>query len=295
MPNLRSLCMVTTSLVLGALGTSCGTSDTTVSPERWVLTMADEFDGEDGAPPSPELWNIETGYGFEDSGWGNDEWQLYTDSTDNLRQEGGNLVIAALCDADPCGKRDGTITSGRITTQKLFEQKYGRFEARMRLPEGTGFWPAFWMLGANIDEVPWPGCGEIDIMEYYGIRPARVEASVHGPGYSGANSISNELDLPEGETFADDFHTFAVEWDPSRLTFSVDGQVDENGVVVGGEVYSIVRSGNVTGLDGEWVFNNAFFVIFNLAVEPSRAGAVDGAAFPAEVLVDYVRIFERPQ
>jgi beta-glucanase (GH16 family) len=280
-------------LVVAALGASCGSSDEEVSPKRWTLVMADEFDGEDGTPPSPDLWNIETGYGFEDSGWGNDEWQLYTDSTDNVRQEGGNLVVAALCDADPCGKRDGSITSARIMTQTLFEQKYGRFEARIKMPKGTGFWPAFWMLGANIDEVPWPGCGEIDIMEYYGNRPATVEASVHGPGYFAADPITNGLDLPEGEAFADDFHVFAVEWDPGRLTFSVDGQV-QDGVVVGGEVYHIVRSADASPL-GDWVFNNEFFVILNLAIDQGRAGAVNVEAFPGELLVDYVRVFERTQ
>jgi beta-glucanase (GH16 family) len=185
-------------------------------------------------------------------------------------------VITARCSADPCGKRDGSITSARITTQKLFEQKYGRFEARIRLPEGAGLWPAFWMIGANVEEVSWPASGEIDIMENVGREPERVFATVHGPGYSAGNSISNELDLPEGETFADDFHIFAVEWDPARITFSVDGQV-QDGVVVGGEVFNIVRSANVSYL-GEWVFNNEFFVILNLAVGGTLGGSVDDTA-----------------
>jgi beta-glucanase (GH16 family) len=128
-------------------------------------------------------------------------------------------------------------------------------------------------------------------MENVGREPERVFATVHGPGYSAGNSISNELDLPEGETFADDFHIFAVEWDPARITFSVDGQV-QDGVVVGGEVFNIVRSANVSYL-GEWVFNNEFFVILNLAVGGTLGGSVDDTAFPAEVLVDYVRFYER--
>ncbi len=288
----RTLSTCAIGLVVGMLGSSCGTSnDESVSPERWVLTLADEFDGEDGTPPSADLWEPETGYG--DNGWGNDEWQLYTDSTENLRQEGGNLVITALCDAETCGKRDGTITSARIKTKDLFEQEYGRFEARIKMPGGTGFWPAYWMLGGNIDEVPWPGCGEVDIMEYYGRNPDRVEASLHGPGYFGASPISNGFDLPEGEAFPDDFHIFAVEWDPARMTFSVDGQVDENGVVVGGEVYHTVRTADVSAQEGEWVFRNAFFLLMNLAIEPNRAGPVNAEAFPAELLVDYVRVFER--
>lgn len=281
-------------LVVGVLIAGCGSSNEVAAPERWVLTMADEFDGEDGTLPSAELWEIETGYGPEDipEGWGNDEWQLYTDSTENVRVEGGNLVISAQCSADSCGKRDGTITSARIKTKELFEQEYGRFEARIKLPGGRALWPAFWMLGANIDEVPWPGCGEVDIMEHYGIRPGRVEGSAHGPGYSGGNAITNWVDLPEGKAFADDFHVFAVEWDPARLTFWVDAQVD-SGVVVGGEVYHTVTSASAAGRDGDWVFRNEFFLLLNLAIEPNRAGAVDEEVFPADMLIDYVRVYER--
>ena len=294
------------ALLLGALAVSCGSSndnENEASPQRWVLTMADEFDGEDGSAPDDELWEIETGYGFDNSGWGNDEWQLYTDSRDNVRverkrtedgslEDDGYLAISALCSGERCGKRDDTITSARIKTQRLFEQKYGRFEARIKLPRGLSLWPAFWMLGANIEEVPWPGCGEIDIMEHYGNRPTRAEASLHGPGYFGADPISNHVDLPEGEVFADDFHVFAVEWDPSRLTFWIDGQV-ENGVVVGGEAYHTVSAAAVASRGGDWVFRNTFFLLLNLAVEPNRAGSVDKSVFPADMLVDWVRVYER--
>ena len=301
----RNFFLFSIASAMAALSISCGSSSSSepnVSPERWVLTMADEFDGEDGSSPSSELWEMETGYGFD--GWGNDEWQLYTNSTDNVRverkraedgslEDDGYLVITAQCDAEICGKRDDTITSGRIKTQRLFEQKYGRFEARIQLPEGAGYWPAFWMLGANIEEVPWPGCGEIDIMENVGRRPEQVFGTVHGPGYSAGESIGNEFDLPEGETFADDFHVFAVEWDPSRISFSVDGEV-QNGVVVGGEVYNIITSSRISN-EGEWVFNNEFFLLLNLAVGGTVGGSVGDGIFPGEVLVDYVRVYERNQ
>jgi RNA polymerase subunit RPABC4/transcription elongation factor Spt4 len=628
--------LITITVAVGALTTSCGSSDEIVSPpERWVLTMADEFDS--GAAPSPALWTIETGYGPDDDGWGNDEWQLYTDSRENVRVEGGNLVISAQSEclrvelatnggfetgnldgwtlscesnnvtcaatmdeartgdwsgnvvvADPstsalikqegigvgivlpntevtvqfallgsdiergkvvaeflsevdggdpskteilgggplvptdqwvrhsytvttgddvsggvtlqlktecgavengaggngggaggaggagvtikpaCGKRDDSITSARIKTKVYdcdggmggvggtggvgddrkcgFEQKNGRFEARIKLPEGQGLWPAFWMLGANIDEVPWPGCGEIDVMEDFGREPGVVSGALHGPGYSGEESISRIFSLPDatfdatteqaktgdwsgnvvapgpstspviqqanmgagvvapnsevaisfalrgestGEsgavfaelfsevsgggtskseiirvgplvptdqwvpysytvttgddvsggltlelkaacdavascavnayfddvtittgavelvanggfetgntdgwtffdnsgTFADAFHVFAVEWDPGRITFSVDSQV-----------YRIVTSSEVSAR-GDWVFDHDFFVLLNLAVggNPVPEPDLSGAIFPAEMLVDYVRIFERPQ
>lgn len=283
MSEIRSLYVSSVCLLVGALGTSCGSSDKVVgAPEAWVLTMADEFDS--GTSPSPELWNIETGYGPEDiiPGWGNDEWQLYTDLPDNVRVEGGNLVISAQCPDRPCGKRDGSITSARIKTQGLFEQEHGRFEARIKLPEGAGLWPAFWMLGANIDVVPWPGCGEIDIMEYQGQRPNRMFGSLHGPGYSAGQALGGDLILPGDETFADDFHVFAIEWDPGRIAYSVDGQI-----------YNTISSAEVSGR-GTWVFNNEFFMLLNLAVGGTVGGPVGpNTVFPAEMLVDYVRIFER--
>ena len=269
-------------LALGPLDTGCDSSDKVVSPpEQWVLTMADEFDS--GASPSAELWTIETGYGDPDAGWGNDEWQLYTNSPENVRVEDGNLVITAQCPVKPCGKRDGSITSARIQTKNLFEQERGRFEARIKLPTGQGLWPAFWMLGANIDEVPWPGCGEIDVMEYVGQTPERVFGTLHGPGYSGGASIGADFDLSGGETFADDFHVFAVEWDPGRITWLVDE-----------EVYNIIRSAEVVAR-GDWVFNNEFFMLLNLAVGGTVGGQVDDTVFPAVMLVDYVRVFERAQ
>ena len=266
---------------VGPLHTGCDSSDNVVNPpEQWVLTMADEFDS--GTSPSAELWTIETGYG-NPPGWGNNESQEYTTSPENVRVEGGNLVITAQCPVKPCGERDGSITSARITTQNLFQQERGRFEARIKLPKGQGLWPAFWMLGANIDEVPWPGCGEIDIMEYQGQRPERVFGSLHGPGYSGGQAISRDFELPGGETFADNFHVLAVEWDPGRIAWSVDD-----------EVYGVVTSATVAPR-GDWVFNNEFFVILNLAVGGNIGGRVDDTVFPAEMLVDYVRIFERAQ
>jgi hypothetical protein len=216
MLNLRSLCFATISVAVGALGTSCGSSDKVVSPpERWVLTMSDEFNSVPVTSPSAQLWTIETGYGPDDDGWGNDEWQLYTTSPDNVRVERCNLVISAQCTAEQCDrpehKRDGSITSARIKTKVRicddgltecgFDQEHGRFEARIKLPEGAGLWPAFWMLGANIDEVPWPGCGEIDIMENVGREPERVFGSLHGPGYSGGEAISRGFQLPADRTF----------------------------------------------------------------------------------------------
>lgn len=280
-PKITTLYSLAVLVAVGPLDAGCGSSDKVVEPpERWVLTMSDEFDS--GTSPSAELWTIETGYGPNNEGWGNNEWQQYTTSPDNVRIEGGNLVISALCPNTPCGLRDGSITSARIKTEGKAEQKYGRFEARIKLPEGQGLWPAFWMLGADFSEVGWPDCGEIDVMEFFGQEPEVASHALHGPGYFGAAPIKTAFRLPDGETFADDFHVFAVEWDPGRITFSVDSQV-----------YRIVSSAEVIAR-GNWVFDHEFFVLLNLAVGGAAQSPSD-TVFPAEMLVDYVRIFERPQ
>lgn len=276
MLKMRSLYWVTLSLMVGALDNGCGSSNEVVSPpEPWVLTISDEFDGEAGTPPDSSIWTYDTG----GDGFGNNQLEFNTDRVENVSLDGeGNLRIRALEESF----MGNDYTSGRIKTQGLFEQEHGRFEARIKLPEGAGLWPAFWMLGSNFDEVGWPDCGEIDIMEYLGREPDRVFGTLHGPGYSAIDSISNDVRLQGGETFADDFHVFAIEWDPGRITFSVDGQV-----------YHTVRSADVRA-KGDWVFNNEFFLLLNLAVGGTLGGPVGpDTVFPADMLIDYVRIFER--
>jgi len=284
--KINTFCAFAFILANGPLETGCGSSDEIVSPPaRWVLTMSDEFDGAEGTPPDATMWTYDVG----GDGWGNGQLEFNTDRVENVSLDGqGHLQIVALEES----YMGNDYTSGRIKTQVFvcddddkkcgFDQKYGRFEARIQLPEGQGLWPAFWMLGANVDEVPWPGCGEIDVMEYQGQRPKRVFGTLHGPGYSGGESISGDFELDGDETFADDFHVFAVDWDPGRIVFSVDG-----------EVYHSVNSSSVPG---DWVFDHEFFVILNLAVGGTLGGPVGpDTVFPAKILIDYVRIFERPQ
>jgi len=284
--KINTFCAFAFILANGPLETGCGSSDEIVSPPaRWVLTMSDDFDGAEGTPPDATMWTYDVG----GDGWGNGQLEFNTDRVENVSLDGqGHLQIVALEES----YMGNDYTSGRIKTQVFvcddddkkcgFDQKYGRFEARIQLPEGQGLWPAFWMLGANVDEVPWPGCGEIDVMEYQGQRPKRVFGTLHGPGYSGGESISGDFELDGDETFADDFHVFAVDWDPGRIVFSVDG-----------EVYHSVNSSSVPG---DWVFDHEFFVILNLAVGGTFGGPVGpDTVFPAKILIDYVRIFERPQ
>lgn len=262
-------------LVIGTMAAGCGSSEVVSPPDQWVLTMSDEFDGDEGTSPDSSMWTYDIG----GDGWGNQQLEFNTDRVENVSLDGeGHLRITAREEF----YEGNDYTSARIKTQGLFEQKYGRFEARIKLPLGAGLWPAFWLLGANVDEVPWPGCGEMDVMEFRGQNPGVMFGSLHGPGYSAGESISTELSLPGGETFPDDFYVFAMDWDPGRITFSVDD-----------EVYQIVRTQDIPP-GGTWVFDHEFFIIMNVAVGGTLGGPVgEDTEFPATMLVDYVRIYER--
>src|SRR5262249_38316169 len=140
-------------------------------------------------------------------------------------------------------------TSARLLTKGKFEQRYGRFEARIKLPSGQGIWPAFWMLGNDLDTARWPTCGEIDIMENVGLEPAINHGSLHGPGYSAGNSLSGIYTLPKGQSFSDDFHVFAMEWEPNAIRFYVDGNL------------YMTRSPTDTPSGSRWVFDHPFFML----------------------------------
>jgi len=253
--------------------TSCDTDETQTVVNFTKLVMSDEFDTE-GAP-SAALWNYDIGRGPGDDGWGNQELQYYTNRKENVKVENGFLLITAQEESF----EGAAYTSARLTTKGKIEQAYGRFEARMRLPYGQGFWPAFWMLGADIDTNPWPACGEIDIMENAGSRPTEVSGAVHGPGYSGAVPILKKYNL-ENDRFDTGFHIFGIEWGPEYINYYVDDVL-----------YNQITPDDVTG---EWVFDNGpFFIIINLAV----GGLFDGppnqeTVFPQTMVVDYVRIYQ---
>ncbi len=172
-------------------------------------------------------------------------------------------------------------TSGRINTSGKFEHAYGRFEARIRLPIGQGIWPAFWLLGADFAEVGWPACGEIDIMEYRGQEPKHRARQPARPGLLGRPAPSPaRFQLPGADGFNEDFHIFAVEWEPERITWIVDEE----------------RFLTVTPRDlpssGRWVFDHPFFIILNVAVGGNFVGPPDASTtFPQTMLVDCVRVY----
>jgi beta-glucanase (GH16 family) len=244
---------------------------------------SDEFDAPAGTRPDPAKWNYELGDGTGASvpGWGNQELELYTDRAENAATDGNsNLVITARkadggarCYYGPC-----QYTSARLLTRGTFEATYGRIEARLRVPRGAGLWPAFWMLGSNIDRVGWPDSGEIDVMEYVGRLPNRVFGTMHGPGYSGDHGFGSTLDLPS--PVADDFHTWAIEWSEDHIAWFIDGQR-----------YHEATPASVA--PSAWAFNHPFYLLLNVAVGGQFGGPVGAdTTFPQSMTVDYVRVYE---
>jgi beta-glucanase (GH16 family) len=252
----------------GRGGGTMGADDGIGANKGWTLAWSDEFDSR-GIDPAN--WNFDSGAG----GWGNREFQFYTDRPENARIEDGCLVIEARVE-----KYQGSYyTSARLKTKGLRGFRYGRIEARIKVPAGKGLWPAFWMLGEDIDAKGWPACGEIDVMEYIGREPNLVLGTLHGPGYSGDRGLSKRLLLES--PVAQDFHVFAVEWDESGIAWFCDGV----------EYSRIARGGQGSN---EWVFDGPFFIILNLAVGGNLPGpiAID-TPFPARCSVDYVRVYRR--
>ena len=256
--------------------------------QNWTLVWSDEFNASAGTYPDSTKWTYDLG----NSGFGNPEVENYcapgsntapcVASQPNAYQDGnGNLVIQARRDSS------GNWTSARLKTQGLYQFQYGRVEARMKLPVGDGFWPAFWMLGANINSVSWPQCGEQDIMEWVqSYTPTTTSSTTHGPGYSGANGIGARYTFPNGGRIDDgNYHIYGVLWSPNLLQYYRD---DPSNIFLT-LTPSTIPSGT------QWVYNNPFFILLNFAVGSAGfPGPTDGTT-PAtgNVLVDYVRVYQQ--
>lgn len=275
--NAKVLKIITSScLIVVVIGlTSCSTDETQKVINHYTnLVLEDEFDL-NGAPNSA-LWTYDIGNGAEQGipGWGNNELQYYTDRPENVKVENGMLHITAQRES----YMGANFTSARIKTQGLFENAYGRYEARIQLPWGSGIWPAFWLLGNNCEQVVWPQCGEIDIMEYRGQEPIKVHGSVHGPGYSAGNAITKSYSLTN-DRFDTGFHIFGIEWGPNFINFYVDDVL-----------YNQITPDDVSG---DWVFDHPFYIILNVAVGGSFVGPPNNETqFPQTMLVDYIRVYE---
>jgi beta-glucanase (GH16 family) len=254
---------------------------------NWTLVWSDEFNGAAGSAPSSSVWT------FKDKGSNaNDELQVYcapTDndapcstSTPNIFEDGnGNLVIRAIRTAD------GSWTSGRMSTSHTEMPQYGRIEARIKITPGDGLWPAFWMRGSDLlSGTPWPACGEVDIMEWVPqFKPTTTSGTDHGPGYSGCCGMENaKFTFPDGGRIDDaGYHTYGVIWSENKLQLYRDDPA---------RPFYTLTSADIP-VDKQWVFNQPFFLILNLAVGGKwPAPGVDASTpNPADVLVDYVRVY----
>ena len=261
------------------------TSFTSLLSGNVRLVWSDEFEREKGTPPDPSKWEHERG----GEGWGNRELQYYTDQPENASLDGNScLVLTARkvteieqenrrCWYGPC-----RFTSARLFTYRKFSFTYGLVEARIKLPFGQGIWPAFWMLGENFGEVGWPACGEIDIMENIGKEPSIVHGTVHGPGYSGGNGIGGFHVLPEGQMLKDDFHIFAVDWQPGIIRWYMDNQ----------PYFELSQDQIPKG--APWPFDHPFLFLLNVAIGGEWPGAPDDTTiFPQRMLIDFVRVYQR--
>jgi beta-glucanase (GH16 family) len=254
------------------------------------LLWSEEFNGKKGVRPSSKVWAAEIGGG----GWGNSERQYYTDKAANASMDGsGKLVITAQRISNEYTEQVGTVpgtedilnrcsecqfTSARLKTARKVGFMYGRMEARIKMPQGVGTWPAFWMLGGDLlDGVPWPECGEIDIMEFRGDIPDRSTSALHGPTTPQGSGLGAAF--LSYAPLSDGYHTYAIEWKKNSITFIVDGRVTGT--------YSAAD----TGKRG-WVYNQEFFLILNLAMGGTYAGEyIDPALNQAQLYVDYIRYY----
>ena len=236
---------------------------------NWQLVWSDDFNGTAGQLPDASKWTYDIGTGQD--GWGNSELQYYTNDPANVSLDGdGNLVITAI-------RSGNSFTSARIKTEGLFAQKYGRFETRLKTPYGPGLWPAFWMLGENIETVGWPQCGEIDIMELRGQEPHMIHGTIHGPGYSGGNPVTKSYTLINSR-FDIAYHIYAIEWDENKIDFFVNDYL-----------YQRIKRSDVPG---EWVYDQPFFIILNVAVGGNYVGfPTTQTPFPQKMIIDYVRVY----
>ena len=308
--RITTLFFTTFALVSMISFTSCDTNETQTVATFSNLTMSDDFDVE-GAPNS-DIWSFETGTGID--GWGNNELQYYTDRPENVTVQNGLLVITALKEE----YNGASYTSARLLTKGKFKQAYGRFEARIKVPGGSGLWPAFWLLGENFDVDGWPQCGEIDIMEYRRLEPTKVSGSIHGPGYSGETDpqgqVTKSYDLGN-DRYDAGFHVFGIEWGPEYINYYIDdvlyNQITPSDIEVtpADVVYNLndaveaveateespaVEAVEATDVTGDWVFNKPFYIIINLAVGGNFPGNPDDdETFPQNMLVDYVRVYNQ--
>lgn len=225
------------------------------------LVWSEEF-SVNGAP-DPAKWGYDLGAG----GWGNDEVQHYTNRIQNAEVSNGTLKIHAIRES----YNGAPFTSARLLSKDKFDFKYGKVEVRAKVPAGVGTWAAAWMLGSNINTTPWPGCGEIDIMEHLGREENKVYGTLHYPGRSGGNADGNTRVITGATS---DFHVYSLDWTASHIKIYVDNLL----------IHSVANNANIP-------FNHNFFIILNLAMGGNFGGAVAPSVNGGTLEVDYVRVY----
>jgi beta-glucanase (GH16 family) len=272
---------------------------------KWELVWQDEFDGKE---IDRTKWDFDLGNGFFDydlnqwfGGWGNNELQYYTREPENAFVKDGHLHIRAVKEAaHGCGFTSARLKSRKRDGSPLFNKVYGKFEWRAKLPLGRGLWPALWLLPQGDAYGTWASSGEIDVLEARGQEPNKVSGAIHFGGKWPTNTVlTSDYTLPDGGTIAD-FHTYALEWEPGELRWYVDGAV----YATRSFWWSTSRTDGKQGLRPEkeadlnpWPapFDKPFYLVMNLAVGGNFLGNPDRTTpFPAEMLVDYVRVYDKP-
>jgi beta-glucanase (GH16 family) len=231
------------------------------SDPSYSLVWSDEFNG---TALDQSNWN----YNIGGHGWGNNEKEYYTDK--NATIENGNLVITGKSETID----SNAYTSSRITTKGKREFQYGKVEARIKIPVGLGLWPAFWMLGANIDQVNWPHCGEVDIMEHIN-ADSIFYGTLHWVNNEKVSAGNQMKAAPE------DYHVFAIEWTADSINWLLDGT----------KYHSVEIKNNVNSTEE---FHKPFFILLNLAIGGDWPGqTIDQNKIPAQMLVDYIRVYQK--
>ena len=257
---------------------SCKKDDPNPSIEGYTLEWSDEFNG---SSISTVNWVHEIGDGTDYGlpvGWGNNELQLYTNASQNsyledISDDNAALVIEATESAP------GEYRSAKLTTSGLRSFRYGKIDARIKLPTAQGMWPAFWMLGDNFSSLGWPGCGEIDILELVGFEPNIIRGNIHYVDSDQSYASAEGDPAIIAESFSEDYHQFGIEWTPNEITYLLDDIV-----------YKTVSIDD----DGMKEFDRSFYLILNVAVGGNWPGSPDASTvFPQKMYVDYIRYYSK--
>ena len=277
--------MIRTALAVSALATCMIAMPAAAhEPSERTLLWADEFNE---AELDRDHWNV-IGTDF----WVNNEQQAYVDAPEVLSivddvegADGGVLMLRPVYapGTDPHPDRKADFLSGRVESQGKFDFTHGRAEARIKMPDAEGVWPAWWMLGND----RWPDTGEIDIMEYVGEKDW-IGVALHGPGYSGETPLVNKYFFADGEDVTD-WHVYAVEWDPNEIRWYLDGVHFHTATT--NNWFSSAAPSNPRA-----PFDSNFHLLLNVAVGGNFPGNPNGSAqWPQTMEVDWVRVYRREQ